>query len=155
MQNSLPTTCIWMWHNPYECDMFLRTWHDAYEFDMTHTNVTWRIWMWHDAHECDMTHMKVTWPVTVSLPYIESKIRIKAFHILTSWQMSHDTYACDMTYQGWVMTHVNVISRIINGSWHTRMSNASCMSHYTHKCDMVHMSVCGKDKSNDLDHFAK
>ena len=123
IQNSLPTTCIWMWHYSYECDLF-------------HMNVTWRKWIWHDSYEFDMTHMNVTWRAWMCVTWLiwmwhdswllvlhtlRLKIRRWVFHISTSWQMSHDTYACDMTYQEWVMTHVNVIWRIINELWHTWM----------------------------------
>jgi len=104
-----------------------RIWHEPYECDTTHMNVTWPIWMWHDSRPL-VLH-------TLSL-----KIRITAFPISTFWQMSHYAYACDMTYHEWVMTHENVIRRLINESWHTWMWNASWMSHYTYKCDMVHVS---------------
>ena len=118
--------------------IYIRIYITYIECDMTQMNWTWLIRIWHDPYECDRTQMIVTWRIwmwpdswLLVLPILSEKkrIRITAFHILTSWQMSHDTCACDMTYHEWVMARVNVTWLIINESRHTWMWNASWMSH--------------------------
>ena len=136
--------CIYMcW---YIC-IYMHIYITYIECDVTQMNWTWLIRIWHDPYECDMTQMIVTWRIwmwsdswLLVLHAWSLKIRITAFPISTFWQMSHDAYACDMTYHEWVMTHENVIRRLINESWHTWMWNASWMSHHKHKCDMVHVN---------------
>jgi len=86
---------------------------------MTHSYVTWLIYMWRDSFVCDMTHSYVTWPIDV-------------------WR---DSFICDMTHS--YMTSPLIWWVGPENTTHDSESCHMCMSHVTSYYAMfVYVCVC-------------